>query len=335
MAFKVADRVQETTNSPGTAAATLLGAVTGYQSFSSGIGANNTTFYVIADQTGTNWEVGLGALNSTATALTRTTVYSSSNGGALVNFATGTQNVWCDYPASTAVIQGQAVNFSSIGAVTPGTGAFTTLAASSTISGAGFTAYLASPPSIGNTAPNSGAFTTLSASSTVIGSTSFSYSANNTQIGQQGIANNAVNAFNINLNKPNNDPQPAYQVFFWNNSLAGYITYAGGGIAYVSSSDARLKENVTPASDVLNIVNSIKVRSYDWIDSGKHDDYGFVAQELNEVCPFAVTEQANKEDGSIDMPWGVDYSKLVPMLTKAIQELNAKVTALEAQLGAK
>ena len=101
--FTVADRVQETTNSPGTGTATLLGAVSGYQSFSTGIGINNTTFYVIADQTGTNWEVGLGALNSTGTVLTRTTVYSSSNGGSTVNFATGLQYVWCDFPASKAL----------------------------------------------------------------------------------------------------------------------------------------------------------------------------------------------------------------------------------------
>ena len=165
MTFIVADRVQETTNSPGTGTATLLGAVSGYQSFSTGIGANNTTFYVIADQLGTNWEVGLGALNATGTVLTRTTVYSSSNGGSTVNFATGTQYVWCDFPSSKAVIQGTAVNFSSIGATTAGTGAFTTLSASSTVSGTGFSNYFAAPPTIGNATPNAGTFTTLVATS--------------------------------------------------------------------------------------------------------------------------------------------------------------------------
>ena len=183
MTFIVADRVQETTNSPGTGTATLLGAVSGYQSFSTGIGINNTTFYVIADQTGTNWEVGLGALNSTGTVLTRTTVYSSSNGGSTVNFATGTQYVWCDYPSSKAVIQGTAVNFSSIGATTAGTGAFTTLSASSTVSGAGFSNYFAAPPTIGNTTPNTGAFTTLSASSTVSGTGFSTYLASPPAIG--------------------------------------------------------------------------------------------------------------------------------------------------------
>jgi hypothetical protein len=57
-----------------------------------------------------------------------------------------------------------AASMAPIGATTPNSGAFTTLSASSTVSGAGFTSYLASPPAIGGTAPNTGAFTTLSAS---------------------------------------------------------------------------------------------------------------------------------------------------------------------------
>jgi hypothetical protein len=103
MAFTLADRVKETTTSPGTGTATLAGAVSGYQSFSAGIGANNTTYYVIADQSGTNWEVGLGTVGAGGTTLARTTVYKSSNANALVNFATGTQDVFCTYPAQMAV----------------------------------------------------------------------------------------------------------------------------------------------------------------------------------------------------------------------------------------
>ena len=190
MAFVIGDRIQETTNSPGTGTATLLGAVSGYQSFSTGIGANNTTFYVIADQLGTNWEVGLGALNSTGTVLTRTTVYSSSNGGSTVNFATGTQYVWCDFPSSKAVIQGTAVNFSSIGATTAGTGAFTTLSASSTVSGAGFSNYFAAPPTIGNTTPNAGNFTAVTTNQLTIGTTQLG--AGNASIMKNRIINGAM-----------------------------------------------------------------------------------------------------------------------------------------------
>jgi Chaperone of endosialidase len=105
MSFVLADRVKETTTSPGTGTATLSGAVTGYQSFSAGIGANNTTYYVIADASGPNWEVGYGTVGAGGTTLARTTVLASSNSGSLVNFSSGTQNVWCDYAAGKAVIQ--------------------------------------------------------------------------------------------------------------------------------------------------------------------------------------------------------------------------------------
>ena len=113
MPLVIADRVAETTNSPGTGAVTLLGAVSGYQAFSSAIGVSNTTYYTIADQSGTNWEVGLGTLTN-ATTLTRTTVLASSNAGSAVNFSTGLQNVWVDYPSSQAVLQNSSPTFSSV-----------------------------------------------------------------------------------------------------------------------------------------------------------------------------------------------------------------------------
>ena len=103
--FTLADRVQETCAAPGTGIVTLLGAVTQYQSFSAGIGANNTTYYTIADQTGSNWEVGLGTIGATGLTLTRTTVLASSNANSIVNFSVGTQNIWCDYPAGRSVYQ--------------------------------------------------------------------------------------------------------------------------------------------------------------------------------------------------------------------------------------
>jgi hypothetical protein len=103
MAFIVKDRVQETCTSPGTGTISLLGSVTGFQTFSSAIGNTNTTFYTIADQTGSNWEVGIGTYATSGNTLARTTVLASSNGGSLTNFSSGTQNVWGDYPAGNAV----------------------------------------------------------------------------------------------------------------------------------------------------------------------------------------------------------------------------------------
>ena len=105
MTFKLVDRVRESCISPGTGTAVLVGAAIGYQTFSAGVGANNTTYYVIADQSGANWEVGYGTVGALGTTLARTTVLSSSNGGSLVNFTSGTQDVWVDYPATKAVFQ--------------------------------------------------------------------------------------------------------------------------------------------------------------------------------------------------------------------------------------
>jgi hypothetical protein len=97
----VKDRVQETANAPGTGTVTLLGAALGYESFSSSIGNGNDTYYCIADQGGANWEAGIGAVS--AGTLARTTILASSNGGSIVNFSSGTQTVFCTYPAEIAV----------------------------------------------------------------------------------------------------------------------------------------------------------------------------------------------------------------------------------------
>jgi hypothetical protein len=98
MAFVLADRVKETTTTTGTVTVTLDGASTGYQSFSA-IGDANTTYYTIAGQTGSEWEVGIGTYASSGTTLARNTVISSSNAGSLVNFSAGTKDVFVTYPA--------------------------------------------------------------------------------------------------------------------------------------------------------------------------------------------------------------------------------------------
>ena len=106
MALVVNDRVKESTAVVGTGTATLLGAALGFQSFAV-IGNGNTTYYCIADQGGANWEVGLGTYTLSGTTLARTTVLSSSNAGALVNFPAGTKDVFVTYPSERSVHQDQ------------------------------------------------------------------------------------------------------------------------------------------------------------------------------------------------------------------------------------
>ena len=81
----------------------LGGAVTGFETFGAGIGNSNTTYYCIFKQGTSEFEVGLGTLDGTSANLTRTTVISSSNGDAAVNFTSGTKDVFCTLPASKSV----------------------------------------------------------------------------------------------------------------------------------------------------------------------------------------------------------------------------------------
>src|SRR3990167_369136 len=99
MAFIVADRVKETSTTTGTGNIALAGAVTGYQAFDDVMANNDTCYYVIELQSGSEWEVGLGTFNDTDT-LVRTTPTASSNAGAAVNFSAGTKNVFMAYTAN-------------------------------------------------------------------------------------------------------------------------------------------------------------------------------------------------------------------------------------------
>lgn len=102
MALVLKDRVKETSATAGTGALTLGGTSTGYQAFSV-IGNGNTTYYTIYDSTTGAWEVGTGTYTASTNTLSRDSVFSSSNGGNLVDFAANTKDVFVAYPAEEAV----------------------------------------------------------------------------------------------------------------------------------------------------------------------------------------------------------------------------------------
>lgn len=101
MAFVVSDRVREITTVTGTGPATPSGAFTGFTTFADAIGTGNTTFYVITNNSAGEWEVGAGTFDGTE--ISRDTVFTSSNGGLLVDFVAGTKEIFCDLPAERAV----------------------------------------------------------------------------------------------------------------------------------------------------------------------------------------------------------------------------------------
>jgi len=99
MAFKLNDRVKESSATTGTGTFTLGGAVSGFETFAAGIGGSNTTYYCIFETGTNNFEVGFGTLNGGASTLARTNVISSSNSDGLVNFA-GATEVFCTVPGA-------------------------------------------------------------------------------------------------------------------------------------------------------------------------------------------------------------------------------------------
>lgn len=103
MPLVLADRVRETTTTTGTGTVTLAGAVTGFQSFSA-IGNGNTTYYTIAGQGNSEWEIGIGTYTSSGTTLSRDTVLASSAGAPTkTTFSAGIKDVFVTYPASKSV----------------------------------------------------------------------------------------------------------------------------------------------------------------------------------------------------------------------------------------
>ena len=115
-------------------------------------------------------------------------------------------------------------------------------------------------------------------------------------------------------------------IVFRNSASAycGQITVNGatGVTSYLSASDYRLKEDLKDFKG-LDLVSNIKVYDYKW-KSADERTYGVVAHELQEVLPQAVN--GNKDDEQMQ---SVDYSKIVPLLVAAIQELKAEIELLK------
>jgi hypothetical protein len=112
----------------------------------------------------------------------------------------------------------------------------------------------------------------------------------------------------------------------------GSITYNGTNTLYGGTSDYRLKEDLKDYN-ALNIINQLKTYNFKWKDTDVRD-YGMMAHELQEILPNYVSgeKDAIREDGSIKSQ-NVDYSKLVPVLVKGMQEQQCTINTLKNCLG--
>lgn len=123
------------------------------------------------------------------------------------------------------------------------------------------------------------------------------------------------------------------QVSFYDSSQTarvGWIGTGGSSTSYNTTSDRRLKKNIQPVADCGDKIDQIEIISHEWRNgTSTVIPYGVIAQDLYEIAPHAVTKGDEGEE--VGLEWGVDYSKLVPMLVKEIQSLRARVTQLEGK----
>jgi hypothetical protein len=291
MAVGIYDRVRETTTVAGTGTATLLGAVTGYQSFSV-VGNGNTTFYCIVNTGTTEWEVGIGTYTSSGTTLARTTVLASSNAGSLVTFSAGTKDVFVTYPAgytayssnNASQTSGQLLTSNGVG-VAPSWQAAPAAAASAltgtTLASSVITSSLTSVGSLG---------------STQISSLGVGTAASGTA-GEIRATNN-VTAYYSSDRQFKENIQPIENALYKVNAIGGktfdwtdaYLETHGGEDGYFV----------------------------------QRSDFGVIAQDVQAVFPEAVR---NREDGTL----AVDYSKLVSLAFQAIVELKAEIELLKVK----
>lgn len=125
----------------------------------------------------------------------------------------------------------------------------------------------------------------------------------------------------------------SYFMDFWHTGFRwGSITVSGGNTSFNQTSDYRLKENLKPIAKITERILKLKPINYNFIGYKENTD-GFLAHELAEVAPYAVTgeKDAVKEDGSIS-PQQVDMSKLVPLLTAALQDALKRIEVLENKI---
>ena len=268
MALIVKDRVKESSTTTGTADFTLGGAAAGFQTFAV-IGNTNTTYYAAVDQATGDWEVGVGTYSTTGPTLTRDTVLESSNTGSKVNFAAGSKDVFCTYPAERSVYldaAGSAVSVLDIGTLGVSTANITT---------ANITAgTITTSPASGNDLVNKAYVDTIVASG-------------------------------IHFHEPVRVESPINLNATYNNGTAGVgatLTNAGtqvalviDGITMVVADRVLVYEQTNQTQNGVYVVTSIGSGSTNWVltRSDDADTYGIAGPDtLSEGSTFFVQEGA-------------------------------------------
>ena len=113
----------------------------------------------------------------------------------------------------------------------------------------------------------------------------------------------------------------------------GKIRINGAGVAYDTTSDYRLKENIEPITDAVARLQALKPWRFNFTSHPDVTVDGFLAHEAQEVVPEAVGGHKDEEDADGNPVYqGIDQSKLVPLLTAALQEAIGEIESLKARV---
>jgi len=317
MALLLADRVKETTTTAGTGTVTLLGASAGFQSFAV-FGTGNTTYYTIAGQTTSEWEVGIGTYTLSGTTLARTTVLSNSSGTqpSALSFSAGTKDVFVTYPSSKSINLDASGNATALG--TPVSATLTNatgLPISTGVSGLGtnVATFLATPSSANLAAAltdETGTGANVFATSPTLVTPALGAATGTSIVLSAGAQCSSLGVGTAA------------------SGTAGEIRATNNITAYYS--DDRFKTNLGNIPDALAKVLTLNGFYYEANELAQSYGYekilevGVSAQQVQAVQPEVVAPAPIDENYLT-----VRYERLVPLLIEAIKELNAKVTALE------
>jgi hypothetical protein len=121
---------------------------------------------------------------------------------------------------------------------------------------------------------------------------------------------------------------------FWNNnSQVGGVQINTSSTSYSTTSDYRAKENVVPMENSINRLKELKPCRFNFIINPESTVDGFIAHEAQEVVPESVTGEKDKLDYEGNPEYqGIDQSKIVPLLTAALQEAIDKIEQLETRI---
>jgi hypothetical protein len=156
----------------------------------------------------------------------------------------------------------------------------------------------------------------------------------NTSAGIKAVGDGNTNTGGVGIETTTASTATRYHVSISNpNGVVGSISTNGSATAFNTSSDYRLKENIVPLTGAADRVNQLQVHRFNFIADPDTTVDGFIAHEAQAVVPECVTGTKDEVDDEGNPVYqGIDQSKLVPLLTAALQEALAKIETLEQRL---